>query len=325
MKPSEKAKAQKIIEKIQAGGFDENDVDNLFMRLRAYSGDFRVFREAADFVAHNDARNQGLVNQSLEAFYLGFKFFLEYGHQQKELDVSKPIPLYIKKLMKYQVDKCKPEQLKKEFNVTPDRLKSRIDNYFKDDKKTKTTQLQQFKVRGQESIAPIQHLLGFIGSLPAFTGDMLIKDLLAVLKHNKLVFDEGAITAQQPTIVICVMLLMHQSSHEFDGNAKGECRIAVEHPNVVKGLGPEDGELAFGELQVTGSVGCIRPDGSPFTVAYPVFQSGLKATDYCDESLFVDQPVAEVPNLIRTEINLDGDLLLLESGKLGPIRMAEVV
>lgn len=319
MKASEKAKAQKIIDKIQGGVFDENDVDNLFMRLRAYSSGYAVFREAADFVAHNDARNQGLVNQSLEAFYLSFKFFLEYGHQQKELDVSKPIPLYIKKLMKYQVDKCKPEQLKKDFNVTRDRLKSRIDNYFKDDKKTKTTQYQEFKVRGQKSVEPIQHLLGFIGSVPAFTGDMLIKDLLSVLKHNKLAFDENAIVSQKPTIILCVMLLMHQSRHEFDETATGDCQIATEHASVFKEMPPEHQGEGFGELQVIGSIGCIRPDGSPFSVAYPVFQSGLKAVDYCDDSLFVDQPVAQIPNLYRTEAKLDGDLLLLDNGKLGSI------
>lgn len=148
MKAAEKAKAQKVIDKIQDGRFDENDIDNLFMRLRAYSGEHRVFREIADFVAHNDSRYKGMTNASLEAFYLSLQYFVDYPYQDKALDVSHPIPLYIKKLMKYQVDKCDPEQLRSEFKVTPERLKSRIDNYFRDDKKAKTTELQPHKVGG---------------------------------------------------------------------------------------------------------------------------------------------------------------------------------
>ena len=65
MKFIEKTKVQKIVEKIESGHFDENDIDNIFMKLRAYSKNFWVFREIADFVAHNDERDRGLVNQAL--------------------------------------------------------------------------------------------------------------------------------------------------------------------------------------------------------------------------------------------------------------------
>ena len=37
MKQEEKIKAQKIIDKIETGNFDENDIDSLFMKLRPYS------------------------------------------------------------------------------------------------------------------------------------------------------------------------------------------------------------------------------------------------------------------------------------------------
>ncbi|HDU8584939.1 TPA: hypothetical protein RG682_000381 [Vibrio alginolyticus] len=96
MKPIDKTKAQKLVTKLEAGDFDENDVDNLFMRLRAYSHGNKVFREVADFVAHNDERNRGITNESLEAFYLSFKFFEEYTSSKKPLDITSPFPLYIK-------------------------------------------------------------------------------------------------------------------------------------------------------------------------------------------------------------------------------------
>lgn len=89
MKTIEKSKLQKSIQKIESGSFDENDIDNIFMKLRAYSTKFSVFREIADFVAHNDQRDRGLVNQALEHMYLSMRFFLDYqGENKKQLDIS---------------------------------------------------------------------------------------------------------------------------------------------------------------------------------------------------------------------------------------------
>lgn len=319
MKASEKIKAQKMVDKIQSGIFDENDIDNLFMRLRAYSAGFRVFRESADFVAHNDARDRGLLNESLQAFHLSFKYFLEYGMPgARSLDVSKPIPIYIKKLMKYQVDKCKPEDLREKFNVTRERLKSRIDNLFKDDKKNKTTQLQDFKL-GRDGLATLQHLLGFIGSVPAFTGEDLAKDLIAVLRHNKLVFDEATIISQHPKIILCVMLLMHQTKFILESGATGECRICGENTRKVDGQDtpPEDTGADSGVIQILGTVSLVRPDGSPMKVSYPIFLSGLQIIDYCDASLFSNGVFPEVSERRVPLVDFHGDLVLLENGKLG--------
>tara|TARA_Y100001956_G_C4086157_1_gene170747 strand:- start:749 stop:1042 length:294 start_codon:yes stop_codon:yes gene_type:complete len=90
MKGIEKSKTQKIIDKIQNDNFDENDIDNLFMKLRAYSGGNTVFREIADFVAHNDLRDRGITNQSLQAMYYSIKYFIEYVSPKKTLDIASP-------------------------------------------------------------------------------------------------------------------------------------------------------------------------------------------------------------------------------------------
>lgn len=79
MKLIEKIKAQKIVDKIQSNQFDENDIDGLFMRLRLYSKEQYIFKEIADFVAHNDARDRGLANKSLETMYPRMKYFIEYN------------------------------------------------------------------------------------------------------------------------------------------------------------------------------------------------------------------------------------------------------
>ena len=91
----------------------------------------------ADFVAHNDSRDRGLANQALEAMYLSMRVFLEYNSPKKTLDLSQPFPLWVKRLMIFQVERCEEEVLKDRVNVTASRLKSRIDNSFKIDKKAK--------------------------------------------------------------------------------------------------------------------------------------------------------------------------------------------
>ncbi|KAA0972786.1 hypothetical protein [Pseudomonas sp. ANT_H12B] len=317
MKASERIKAQKVVDKIQAGNFDENDIDNLFMRLRAYSAGHLVFREAADFVAHNDARDRGLLNESLENIYLSFKYFLEYAMPDAQaLNVSNPIPIYIKKLMKYQVDKCKPEYLREKFNVTPEKLRSRIDTFFKDDKKSQTTQLQLFKL-GKDGFAPFQYLVSFIVSYPAFTGDQLLDDLLAVLRLNALSFDEQAIVAQKPIILLCVMLLMHEARFVLAHGATAECRVAVEEAVINKDTPHEQAGPEAGLIQVKGTVTLLRPNGSPLQVSYPIFQSGLSAVDYCDASLFDVGFNPETPELNTLRLDLAGDLFLSVDGKLG--------
>jgi hypothetical protein len=72
------AKLNQIIQRIQAGNFDANDVDNLLMKLRAYAGEKAVFLEVANFVAHSDARDRGLAQQSITAFVDSLSYFQDY-------------------------------------------------------------------------------------------------------------------------------------------------------------------------------------------------------------------------------------------------------
>lgn len=313
MKANEKVKAQKVINKIQAGSFDENDIDTLFMKLRAYSKGHPVFLEAADFVAHNDVRDRGLMNESLEGLYLSLKFFLDHGYQNKQFDYRSPFPLYIKKLMKHQASKCRRDELKQRFNVTPEGLKARINALFKDNRETKTTELRNDKV-SKEDLAPVDHVLRYIFSEPAFSVDDLMRELLSVLRMNKLAFDENAVLAQKPTIILCVMLLIHQTTFPFEEKKTGKCCIGVDRS---RGTAPDYGSQTFGTIDVQGMVDIVRPDGRPMTVAFPILQSGLLVSDYCDPSLFNNGVVPQTLDLCVSAIDLDGNLLLTDDQKLG--------
>ena len=84
------AKLNQVVGRIQAGQFDANDVDNLLMKLRAYAGEKTVFLEIAHFVAHSDARDRGLAQESITAFVDSIQYFQEYISEKRPLSIQKP-------------------------------------------------------------------------------------------------------------------------------------------------------------------------------------------------------------------------------------------
>lgn len=325
LKAIEKSKAQKIISKIESGNFDENDVDNLYMRLRAYSRNHHVFREIADFVAHNDERNKGIANNSLEAFYFSIKYFNEFISPKPQLNIFEPFPLYVKKLMKYQVDKCKESDLKTKFNVSKLRLKSRIDTLFTEDKKTQTAVLKKPNI-SENNFKTIQHLLGFIGSHPAFDQSSIIKSILDVISDCKLKVCEDDFINQQQRITLCILLLIHDAKFKFGGGKQGYCTLSCEKtelPYGVKYVDPEGNPVedtqTFGNLQINGHV-VVDKDGRDLQVCYPLMSTDLEAVSWCEDNLFVIEPLSqEYSQHLYKKIKFDGDLVFSESGKVGVI------
>jgi hypothetical protein len=202
MKPAEKAKTQKLLTKIESESFDENDIDSLFMKLRAYSLGFPVFREIADFVAHNDQRDRGLANQSLETMYLRMKFFLEYNSPKKVLDLSEPFPLWIKRLMIFQVDKSDETVLRDKFNVSPEQLKTRIKKGFEENQQTKMT-IHNGKL-SENTFNSIKYIMSFISGNATITQKQLINELIEVLNKNNITFDESSLRSLSDKITICI-------------------------------------------------------------------------------------------------------------------------
>lgn len=327
MKPIEKTKAQKLVTKIELGEFDENDVDNLFMRLRAYSHGNKLFREVADFVAHNDERNRGIANESLEAFYLSFKFFLEYTSPKKPLDITGSFPLYVKKLIKYQIDKCKEDELKSKFNVNKRRLKSRVDTIFSEDKKLQIASMKKGKM-SEQTFRAIQHTLGFIGSQPAFEPKQVVAELIRVIKTNKILVNEKKVFEQSDRITVCVMLLLHESKFEYGAHKQGYCRISCDKPSIShnqkfvdKDGNPVELEESFGSLQVQGHV-VLEKEGKDLTICYPLMTTELDVEDWCDEGLFVIEPLTEsLPHYLHKKVKLDDALYFTDEGKLGAIQV----
>lgn len=287
---NERAKVQRTVDDLSNGGFDERDIDHLLMSLRAHSGRFQVFKEVSHFVAHNDIRDKGITTNSLEAFYLSFKYFSEFVTFQKPLNIEEPFPSYIVKLMKYQVDKCKEDELRGKFNVTKSRLKSRIDNLFKIDKKNKVAILNK-KLSNPNYLA-IKHILGFIGSQPAYTQDQIVSELIQVLRLNELNFEESSILEKSDNIMLCVLSLVHNTEYDFKGHKNGCCNISCEKHSIPHEAtfvdehgNPVEMDISFGDLQINGVVPSLNK-GREARVAFPVITTKLDVNSWCDESLF---------------------------------------
>jgi hypothetical protein len=322
MKGIEKSKAQKIIAKIQNGEFDENDVDNLYMKLRAYSAGNPVFREIADFVAHNDLRNKGITNQALQAMYYSIKYFIEYVSPKRSLDIGEPFPLWIKTLIKYQIRKIDETKLKAEHNVSASRLISRIDSGFKDDKKNKVTKLKDGKLSAN-TLDAIRYVMSFIISKVAFTQDDLMAQLIKVLDANGLEYDKDYLDAQSNKIALCVILLFHNAEFDIKGHKPGYCKVCPEKASVsheakfVDNDGNEvDVDESFGMLQVNGYV-VLEKDGKDLTVAHPIMSTKLEADEWCADTLFHIEPVSEeIQDRYCKRLKVDKDLGIDEQFKL---------
>jgi hypothetical protein len=295
MKAVEQAKAQKAVDKIQNNNFDENDIDGLFMRLRAYSHGHKALREFADLVAHNDQRDRGMTNTYLEGMYLNGKFLGEYRHQKRPLDITKPFPLYVKKLMKYQVDKAEEKFLREKFSVTPKQLKSQIDNLFAEDKKTDTAYPTKVKV-DSGTVGALQHLFSFLKVEPVITQALLIDQLISVLRKNQIAFDEATIRQMAPRITLCALLLLHEVRFDFGGPETGYCLISFEKKTPPESIGP---------LKVLGHV-VLDKEGKNFDLCFEVMSTTLKTDKWCDTSaidlesfnnLGPGQPIRLVGNL----------------------------
>lgn len=286
MKGIEKSKAEKIILKIENDQFDENDIDSLFMRLRAYSKKMPVFREIADFVAHNDQRDRGLTNQSLETMYLRMKYFLEYNSPKKSLDITSPFPLWIKRLMILQVSKFKESVLKEKFNVTQQRLQSRIENAFKEDRKNQIATLKKGKL-SQQTLEAIQYIMGVLVLNAVITQEDLITELINVIVSNKLRIDQDLFLKQSDKITLCTLLLLHNATFDFKGHKLGHTEISTNKESIshnTKFVDADGNEVehieSFGNLQITGWV-VLNNNGKDSRMGHPIMSTNLDAESWC--------------------------------------------
>lgn len=310
MKQIEKIKTQKIINKVQIGSFDENDVDKLFMSLREFSNGYRVFREIADFVAHNDTRNKGSTNETLERTYLSFKYYIEYIYYNKPLVIDRPFPTWIKKFINYQIDSADKEKLRTIYNVNKKTLKNRVNKGFKDNKNGKSILINN-KLSHQTLLA-IGFVMNFIHLKIVYTQDELIKETIEVIKKNDLDLNIDNFKKHSDYFTLCTLLLLHETKFDFKGYKEGYCQIAPENSisrHNVK-IDDNDGieitdQNTFGKLNVRGNV-IIKTKEKDITITHNIITTNLDVEKFCDKNMFMVE-----------SFNFEGEIILTREMKIG--------
>ncbi len=287
------AKLTQIIERIQAGRFDANDVDNLLMKLRAYSGKKTVFLEVAHFVAHTDARDRGLAQQSITAFVDSIQYFQEYVSEGRRLDLGQPFPAYIYRLFLSQVRLSDERRLKAEYKMSHATLIRKIEASFSIDKATGACSLRSSK-GGVELLAALQFITSFIHSRAAFHICDFHKELKDVMRAEKIAFDEAAWDAQADRISLAILCLVSNTSFLLVNRGQASCALGTESPfrllngqrRLPNGIMSSE-PTSFGHLMIWGEATVNSLNKAPFQIAFPLIDTDLDPQEHCDPKLFI--------------------------------------
>lgn len=322
-------KLNQIIERIQACHFDANDVDNLLMKLRPYAGKDTVFFELANFVAHSDARDRGLAQQSITSFVDSIQYFQEYVSENRPLDLAAPFPAYIYRLFLSQARLSDEQHLKAEHKMSRTTLIKKIEANFSIDKQTGTYSLRKNK-GGMELLAALRDITGFIHSRAAFhirDFHMELKDLVRAQKVN---FDEAAWDAQADRISLAILCLVSNTEFLLANGGRANCMLGTEnHFRLLNGerrlpTGIMSSEpTSFGRLMVLGEATVNSANKAPVRIRFPLIDTDLDPHEYCDPKLFVRDVApndfgdcqVEIIDLAR-DMSLSGDFKLVRTDSL---------
>lgn len=277
MKLSERNKIQENIRRIESGDFSTDDVEMLFLRLRSYSFEHRIFREAGDFVAHNDKREKGIINDAMDGVFLKLRLFAEYSLDNKSLDILGELPRYFKRLLKQTLARAPSDHLKQELGVSVDTAASVVENTIIEDKAKNVCRLRDGKLSARK-LAVITYLSSYLYAGAVFDADTLLKEVLSVLERNKFTCNPDKMLAQRNNLLLMFCLLVHQVEFKLSNDGQGRCEIQVD--------------TSSNELSVHGTIIlrgiCEVPSSKGgLTFTHYIFETGIRSEDACSESLIV--------------------------------------
>jgi hypothetical protein len=315
-------KLNQTIGRIQSGQFDSNDVDNLLMKLRPYAGTKKVFLEVAHFVAHPDARDRGIAQQSMTAFADAMRYFIEYVSEKRPLDVGVPFPSYIYRLFLSQTRLSDERRLKAEFKLSHASLIKKIETNFSVDKKTGTCTLRTNK-GGVELFAALQFVASFIHSRHSFHVHNFHHELKEVMRTQQVGFDEQAWGAQTNRISLAILCLISNTEFVLEDGSLAVCKLETEnHFRILNGqrrlpIGTVTSDpSSFGNLIILGEM-TIKGSKGPLRVSFPLIATELNPHEHCDPSLFLrDHTPNELGEYGVEVINLAPDMSLSQDYKL---------
>jgi hypothetical protein len=317
-------KIRPLVQRIESGRFDANDVDLLLIKLRPYAENRTVFREISDFVAHTNARNKGVTCDSMTGFADAMRFFVEYVGPKRTLDLSAPFPSYVYRLFRSQTVLANAPELTRRFRQSPQTLLRKIESNFKVERAARLCHLRPGK-HGAEFIAALKYVTGFIHSKPAFDLADFHTQLRDVLRARDVQFNESALAAQTDRVSLALLCLLSGTEFTFPDGEIARCTLATEsHYRILEGkrrtpIGVVTSDpSALGHLQIWGNVNVVS-DGKQLTVAYPVITTNLDPHEHCAESLFQTLSEENEFGTFRAEfINLEPHMAMTSSFQLIP-------
>ncbi|EPN6726300.1 hypothetical protein GEV41_10970 [Pseudomonas putida] len=293
MKIVERQKTLKTVQKIQTGDFDDDDIQLLLIRLRPYAGEYKIFREAADFVAHGDVRNKGLVNEALDAFGLSFRYYVDYVHPNRTLYLDDNFPAYIKVLILRSINRYEEDELLEKTGFSRFALITKVNNHIK--KSGHGQCVFDSKKAGVKVFKAFAFILQTIKVAPVFSVDDLLRDVLGVLDSNGIECNRDLMLSFKERFALCFALMLHDTDHELTDGKTGRCTLSCSDSG--------------GDLQLVVNAGVtIAVNGAILTMLHPIFETGLSIVSCCGGSILSDNPDIVCSNLSKP--------VHLENGKL---------
>lgn len=288
---NERLKAQKNVDDILSGDFDERTVDGLFMGLREHAGSNDIFLEIGHFIAHANIRKKGITTESLTTFYLSMKFHSEYGPLNKMLDIYQPFPAYIKNLLICQLKNCDPNFLRKTFGATTSQLTSTLTKILVEDRLNNTVSLRNGKINAA-NLAVIERMLSYVSVQPAYTQEKILSEMISVIQENGLKMDAEQFSKVSDKVIMCVLVLIHGKKYDLPDKSAATTLIsseAVRIPLINRYIDESGKEViinhSFGKLRIQGEV-VISVSNKDMTFIFDIVDTNLSVENWCDASMF---------------------------------------
>lgn len=199
---------------------------------------------------------------------------------------------------------------------------NRINKGFKSDKDGGVVCIVPNKLSAQ-TLNAIIYVMQFIISNHVITQDVLINEIIDVIEKQDLNFDKVLFLKQADRIMICILMLLHNTNFEYGGAETDRLRIHAgnsfisHNRNFVDSDGkPVDVEETFGKLSVQGFV-TLKNEDKDFKVCHDIFTTNLDVSEWCEDDLFSIEAIEKaLPNHLFKKVNLDLDLTLSRNFKL---------
>lgn len=289
----DRTKVEQVLVRISTGQFDGNDIDNLVIKLRAYAGSRKIFREMGDFVAHADRRDRGIAFEAMNRVADRMRFLMEFDGENPPLDIA-VVPPYVYRLFISQTKRANERYLKDNFKLGISSLLNRIEASYVFDKREKCYRLRPGK--GLNIVEPLRYALSFVDMNPSFHIAEFHADLAALLKQEKIKYDEKALQEQQDRITLTILCTLAGSKISLSED-DAKCILGSDHSTrILSGRWRQpNGEVtedpkSFGNLRLDGQVP-IRVRKGVVQMVFPLISTDLKVQEHCAEEMFSRQAV----------------------------------